>query len=244
MRVHVIQHVPFEGPAAIAEWADERGVRLTNTKVFTGEPFPRSGDAELLVVMGGPMSANDVDDLPWLAEEKATIGEFIRAGKRVLGICLGAQLIADVLGQKVYRASEKEIGWFPVSLAPNARTSPLFADFPDRFVPLHWHGETFDLPPHADLIASSAAVPNQAFVVDGRVVGLQFHLEATPSSIDELIECAASDITGGTWQQSADEISSSAAAHVGALRPLLFSLLDRLCVNEQSVSAPTDNLQK
>lgn len=230
MRVHVIQHVPFEGPAAIAEWANEREFRLTNTKVFTGEPFPMPSDAELLVIMGGPMSVNDVDDLPWLTEEKSTVDRFIRANKSVLGICLGAQLIANVLGERVYKAPEKEIGWFPVSVAPQGRASTLFAEFPDSFVPLHWHGETFDLPRHAELIASSVAVPNQAFVVNSRIVGLQFHLEATTESISELIECAASDITGGSWQQPPEVIAAAAPDRTSALRPLLFSLLDRLSV--------------
>lgn len=232
MRVHIIQHVPFEGPGAILEWSAERGYRQSYTRVFTGEPFPAPDEVDLLVVMGGPMSVNDVDDLPWLAEEKRTISEFVKAEKRVLGICLGAQLIADALGERVYRSPEKEIGWFPVTLTAEGKQSPLFKGFPETFVPLHWHGETFSLPSNAVLIASSAAVPNQAFTVGERVVGLQFHLEATATSLAELVECASSDITGGKWQQSADQIRQLGDSSAALTRGQLFMLLDQLTASQ------------
>ena len=231
MRVHVIQHVPFEGPGAILHWAAEHSYRVTNTKVFTGEPFPGTDEVDLLVIMGGPMSVNDDDDLPWLAEEKRVVGRFIREGKRVIGICLGAQLIANVLGQRVYQAAEKEIGWFPVSLTADAKATALFQDFPPNFVPFHWHGETFDLPPEALLIASSAAVRNQAFVVGEKIVGIQFHLESTAETIAELLEYAASDITGGAWQQSPAQVAADAVERLAASRRLLYLLLDRLAVS-------------
>ncbi len=133
------------------------------------------------------MNVYEEAEYPWLAAEKAFIAAAIGAGKPVLGICLGAQLIAAVLGGTVSKGPQPEIGWYPVELTPAGRELPLFAGFPDRFTALHWHGDTFSIPPGATHVASSAACANQAFAYDGgRVVGLQFHLEETRESLAQL----------------------------------------------------------
>ncbi|MFP4373124.1 MAG: type 1 glutamine amidotransferase [Spirochaetaceae bacterium] len=212
LRIHVFQHVPFEGPAFVGEWLSSRGHSIATTRFFnqeTAAPLPRVDDYDWLVVMGGPMSANDTDRLPWLRAERECIRDAISAGRTVLGICLGAQLIAAALGAGVYPNYYREIGWFPVSIEHH---SPLFSQFPASIPALHWHAETFSLPPGAELLARSDGCVNQAFSVGDRVLGLQFHLEATRASAEELVEAAAGDLSGdGPYVASREEILDEAA---------------------------------
>ena len=134
-----------------------------------------------MVIMGGPMSAND--DLPFIQREVALIAEAVKSEIPLLGVCLGAQLIAKALGSKVYRNTVREIGWAPVTFTEAARRDPLFAGLSAPETVFHWHGDTFDLPRNAELLASSAACRNQAFRAANRVYGLQFHLEVKPVMI-------------------------------------------------------------
>ncbi len=244
MRVHYLQHVAFEGPAAIGGWVKTRGHSLTGTELFR-EPstantsvapehpqsFPALDDIDVLVVLGGPMGVYDYADHPWLQSEKAFILAAIIGGKALLGICLGAQLIADVLGGPVTRNTHPEIGWHPVELTPAGRTDPLFAGFPADFTALHWHGDTFAIPPGATHAAGSAACTNQAFSLDGgRVVGLQFHLEETSASLAVLVEHASAQLdAAGTepWVASQEELLTADAPY-DTCRALLFKLLDRM----------------
>ena len=226
MRLHVLQHVSFEGPAAIAAWARARGYELGGTPLFEGAALPRLGSFDALVVMGGPMSANDTAKLPWLAPEKRLIADAIAARTPVLGVCLGAQLIADAAGGRVYPNPVPEIGWFPVRLTPAAAHHPLFRDLPAEFVPLHWHGETFDLPTGAVRLAESARCANQAFAIGSSVLGLQFHLEATAQSVAELVaHCRHELVAAPSVQREAEIVAGAASAP--RLHALLFPLLDR-----------------
>ncbi len=227
MRIQVIQHVAFEGPGMIAEWARERGHSVAVTEQFKSAKLPGIADFDFLVIMGGPMSANDDAAIPWLAAEKQLIADALQRQKAILGVCLGAQLVAAVLGARVYRNREKEIGWFPVRLTPEAAGSKLFSALPATMTVLHWHGETFDLPPGAVLLAESDVCRNQAFEFDGRVLGLQFHLEVLPEGLEKLIEDSASDLEPGLAVQSAEEMRASAQLSQ-TLRPVLYALLDRL----------------
>jgi GMP synthase-like glutamine amidotransferase len=227
MRIHIIQHVAFEGPGAITEWAQERGHSVAVTEQFNGGRLPTVDGFDFLVVMGGPMSANDDAQLAWLAGEKQLIAEAVRRQKAILGVCLGAQLVARVLGARVYRNREKEIGWFPVRLVPEAAGSRLFAGLPGEMTVLHWHGETFDLPKGAVNLAESRLCGNQAFELEGRVLGLQFHLEVLPEGLEELIENSAADLEPGPAVQTADEMRVS--VHLSqTLRTVLYAILDRL----------------
>lgn len=203
MRLHVIQHVEFEGPAGIADWARERGHDLAVTRPDAGQPLPGPDGYDWLVVMGGPMSAND--PLPWLAAEKRLIEGALESGKLVLGVCLGAQLLASALGAPVYRAVEKEIGWLPVRRSPGAGGSAFFEGLPERFTAYHWHGEMFDLPAGAVRLAETETCPNQAFEYGGRALGLQFHLEATEASVRGMTAHCGADIGGGAFEQPAGE---------------------------------------
>ena len=228
MRLHVIQHVPFEGPALIAQWAAERGHELTSSLALT-EEYPSIDELDFVVVMGGPMDADDEVASPWLHAEKHFLVEAIAAGKLVLGVCLGAQIVAEVLGGTVKRNPEREIGWFSVELTPSGRAEPLFAELPDTMVVGQWHGDTFDLPAALEPLMSSEACRNQAFVFDGRVVGLQFHLEWTQESLDLLIdECAGELGLRDRWVMSAQEIMDEAPERIEAGRITLFSVLDAM----------------
>lgn len=207
MKMHVLQHVPFEGPAKIADWASEQGASCARVRVDLGEPLPRPESIDWLVVMGGPMNVYEEDDHPWLAAEKKTIAGAIEAGKTVLGICLGAQLIADVLGGQVRRNPQKEIGWHPVRLTADARQSAVFSGLPGEFMAFHWHGDTFRLPPGAVRTAESEGCAIQAFEANGgRVVGLQFHVESSQQSIRLLVENCGAELVRDRYVQSAEEI--------------------------------------
>jgi GMP synthase-like glutamine amidotransferase len=185
MRAHYLQHVPFEGLGSIGPWLESAKYQITVTKLYESTSLPSPKQLDLLIIMGGPMSINDEDRFPWLRLEKQFIRDTIESGKPVLGICLGAQLIASALGESVYPNRRKEIGWFPVEGIPHKKETGFC--FPSSTEVFHWHGETFDLPEGAVLLARSEACENQAFQVGKNVIGLQFHLETTPESLRVLV---------------------------------------------------------
>jgi len=226
VKIHYLQHVSFEGPAAIAEWAAARGHEITGTSIFDGEALPHSGTFDALVVMGGPMSANDDARFPWMAREKRLIAESMARHTPVLGICLGAQLIASAAGAAVFASPNREIGWFPVRLTRAGAAHPLLRDLPTAFVPFHWHGETFDLPRNAVLLAESPACANQTFSIGSGVLGLQFHLEATAASIAELVDHCRQELVAGPYVQGEREIMDGAAS-AAQLHAILYRILDR-----------------
>lgn len=224
MRAHYLQHVPFEGPGCIAPWLESNGYRLTHTRFFEGMALPNPEDIDLLVVMGGPMSVNEEDKFPWLVLEKHFVRAVIAAEKPVLGICLGAQLIANAMGAKVYPNREKEIGWFPVQ-GVHAAAGDRFR-FPLTQTVFHWHGETFDLPPDAIRLATSEACANQAFQLGKRVLGLQFHLETTPALVMDLVAHCGDELVPSKFVQTAEALLSSASpARYTAMNGLMGRIL-------------------
>jgi GMP synthase-like glutamine amidotransferase len=228
MRIHCLQHVPFEGPAGIADWAVRRGHSLTSTPLFAGGTLPDRSDFDWLVVMGGPMGVHDEGAYPWLSREKGLLREAIEAGKTLVGICLGAQLIADVLGARVFRNEHKEIGWLPVELTGEGRASEIFGFLPARLPVFHWHGDTFDLPDGARHLAGSEACRNQAFLYRERVLGLQFHLESTPRSVSDIVANCADEIVPGPYVQSAERMLAATDEDFRRIHQALFGILDRL----------------
>ncbi len=223
MRVHWLQHVPFEGLGSIAAWLDARGADVAVSRLFADPRLPGAADFDWLIIMGGPMSVNDGHLYPWLDPEKRLIAEALESGRTVVGVCLGAQLIASAMGARVHRSTLPEIGWFPVS-----RTQPAEAPWlPATCDAFHWHGETFDLPAGAVRIARSEACENQGFVVGPRVVGLQFHLEATPGSAAALVEAGRKELAPGRFVQSEKEILAP-PERFRRINGIMESLLDSL----------------
>jgi GMP synthase-like glutamine amidotransferase len=226
MRIHYLQHVPFEDLANIESWARSRGHALTRTLLFQDESLPKMEDFDWLIIMGGPMNIYEHDKYPWLVKEMEFIKQAIAGDKIVLGICLGAQLMADVLGGKVRKNEVREIGWFPVTLTAEGRASRIFGILPERFVAIHWHGDTFAIPPKATRTAESEACKNQAFEL-GKAIGLQFHLESSMDSIDHLIQNCADELTDGRYVQRPKEL----LAHLDRfpeIRGLMEAFLDNM----------------
>ncbi len=226
-----LQHVPFEGPGAIAAWSHQRGHRLFPVRLFAHEPLPAVPEVGVLVVMGGPMGVDDESDYPWLGAEKRLIADCIQAGKQVIGVCLGAQLIAQVLGARVYRQHHAEIGWFRVQLTGEARALPLTAELPGEILAFHWHHDTFDLPTGAIHLARSAACEHQGFLYDGRILGLQCHLEITPQGLQDLVSQDANSLQPGPFVQTAEQIMAAQPAEFTQIHAVLFRLLDLLSIS-------------
>lgn len=230
MRLQCIQHVPFEDAANIAVWAADRGHTLAYTRMYRGEPLPERSEFDWLVVMGGPMGVHDTDEFPWLRQERDFLVRAIDRDHVVLGVCLGAQLIAHAMGTAVGPNGEKEIGWFPVRLTEAAAGSPAFAALPEEFVAFHWHGDTFGVPSGALHTAASKACTNQAFACGGRVYGLQFHLEYSFRSIQMMVDNCFEDLVPSPHVQTAAEMLYG-HEHVDSLRDLLFTFLDAVADN-------------
>lgn len=236
MHFHLLQHVDFEGPAAIQDWINRQGYTLTITRFFLDEPLPALADFDILIVMGGPMGVDDHQQFPWLNNERVFIQQAIASGKAVLGICLGAQLIARAAGAQVTKNRDTEIGWYPVTT--QQQLPALLADvFPAEFLAFHWHGDTFAIPPGAIPVASSEACSNQAFVLNERVIGLQFHIETTPESAALLVQNCSDELDGSRYVQSAEMI----LADTKKFR-LINQLLDRLLENMVKLALPGSKL--
>lgn len=209
MKIHYLQHVFFEGLGSIETVLMEGGHSVSVTRMFANDPFPKVTKIDWLIVMGGPMGVHDEKKYPWLKTEKQFIRDVIQSGKVVLGICLGAQLIAVVMGAKVYKNKYREIGWFDINLNPNLNHTILKDIFPKQIEVFHWHGDTFDIPKGAVLIASSEATANQGFIFDNRVLAMQFHLETTPKSAKALIDNCHNELDGSKYVQKESEILSN-----------------------------------
>ncbi len=233
LKIYYLQHVPFEDAANIAVWAERAGHSLERIRLHTREQFPDPDELDWLIVMGGLMNIYEYDNYPWLLRERQFIHEVIRKNKAVLGICLGAQLIADVLGAKVRRNRHSEIGWHEVELTPRGEKSEYFDDFPARFTPFHWHGDTFAIPTGTKKLCKSQATPNQAFQFGKKVLALQFHLEYSKKSIQKMIKNCSFELTDGPYIQKPEQLIEPEKIETNTR--LLFSLLD---VMESKIRQP------
>jgi len=227
LRIHYFQHVHFEGPGSIEEWCNMHGHLLSATKFYEEFELPGLTDIDWLIIMGGPMSVNDEEKFGWLSAEKQFIQKAVQAGKTILGICLGAQLLAEVLGAKVYPNAYKEIGWFPIELTSTATQNGLFSKSDVKPTVFHWHGDTFDLPENAIRLAYSDACRNQAFLYKEKIVALQFHLEMTEHSLKKMLENGKQELTNAKYIQSEDEILANQSLMENN-KKMLFKILDRL----------------
>lgn len=232
LRLHGLRHVRFETEGEIAVWARERGHSLTHTDLWNNGPLPELSSFDWLIVMGGPMGVYDEAEHPWLAGEKRLLKAAADAGKRILGVCLGAQLLSAVLGGVVTKGQYREIGWHQAAAGPDAAKSRVFANLPQSYEAFHWHGDTFSIPPGALWTARSVACAHQAFsALDDRVVGLQFHLETNAASMSELSENCADELNVDPAAQPYVQpvsVMLERPERLAALRGLLDTILDNM----------------
>lgn len=211
-RILVLQHAACETPGTIADALP--GFTLETIRTDLGQPVPQELAAAGLIVMGGPQSVYEQDKFPYLRDELRLIERALRDAKPILGICLGSQLLAAALGARVYPGKQKEIGWFDVTL----RDDPIWTGIPRKFTALHWHGDIFDLPAGATLLASSALTPHQAYRHGSNAFGFLFHMEMTAPQIAEMTAVFADEVR----QAGADPraILAGSAKHLPALRAI------------------------
>ena len=224
MHAVILQHHPIEGPGSLAPWLAVHAASTQIVHLYAGEDCPNPETVDLLLILGGPMSVNDEGEFSWLRAEKAFIRQVIDRHRPVLGICLGSQLIASVLGAKVRANPEKEIGWLPIEGIANAG-API--SLPTTTV-FHWHGETFDLPVGAILLARSQACAHQAFLYREKVLALQFHLETTPELVRDFVATGQDELVSAPYIQSPQAILEAPAAHYRGSNELLEKLLNSL----------------
>ncbi len=219
--VLVLQHAEVEGPGLLAAPMEEAGLSLRSVRTFLGEAVPRAADGIAgIVVMGGPMGVYEAARHPHLDDEVALVREALRRGLPVLGICLGSQILAAAAGARVHPGPVKEIGWYPVHMTAAGRGDPVLRELPDPSVVFHWHGDTFDLPRGAVLLASSEAYPNQAFLIGDAAYGLQFHLEVTPEMVDRFVAAGEEELAAVRGAGGAARLGAEARHHAPALEPV------------------------
>jgi len=227
LSIHALTHVSFEGLGCIEQWIHNNNHLLTHTHLYEDHHFPEVTEIDWLIIMGGPMGVYDDVEYPWLAEEKIFIRQAIDAGKTIIGICLGAQLIAEALGARVYPNDQKEIGWFDVKLSETAQKHPLFENFEKQFHVFHWHGDTFDIPFGGETWISSDRCANQAFLIHEKVLGLQFHLEVTEQSLNAMVDHGNEELVVNNSIQSSETILGE-TNYIDDNNRKMFQLLDYL----------------
>lgn len=227
LRIHFFEHVSYEKPEAFAEWANEKGFRISRTRFYLDEPAPPLSGIDWLIIMGGPMGVHDDLQYDWLMEEKSYIKDAVAAGKTIVGVCLGAQLLADALGAKVYKNPYSEIGWQPVFLTDEGANHWLFNDFEHSFTVFHWHNDTYELPANAVHLLSTKTCPNQGFIYENRILGLQFHMEMGETAVREILDNNRHEMPDGPYVQQENEILNG-MVNIAANVQKMKLILDRL----------------
>jgi GMP synthase-like glutamine amidotransferase len=236
MKIAALFHVSFEKLGLIEDWILTKGYSLTEYHLYNDPRLPLIHEFDMLIIMGGPMSVNDEKRFPWLASEKDLIKRCRESEKPVLGICLGAQLITSALGNRVFPGKHTEIGWFPVDFNQDEEVVKLFPDLLAKATVFHWHGDTFDLPWGAVLLGSSAITPVQAYIADGKLLALQFHLEIKPENISLMINHAGEELVSSPYIQDASALSAG-LINLSENKVLLEIFLDYLENQVKSASA-------
>ena len=207
MKIVCIQHVDFETPGVIEEWAKTNGHHFQVIKPYNGDHLAKVEEFDFIISMGGPQSPRDANHLSYIQDEIRLLREAVSTNKYVLGFCLGAQLIGEALGSKTLKSPEKEVGVFPITLTKEGREDPLFHGFPTSFSVIHWHNDMPGRTKEAILLASSEGCPIQGYRYKPRVYGLQFHMEITKKGMEDLILHASNDLTPSRFTQSQQELS-------------------------------------
>jgi len=228
LNVHYLQHASFEGINCLSPWFKQQGHKITGTHLYRGDTLPSIDAFDWLVILGGPMSVHCTDKHPWLVAEKQLIKQAIDNKKIVLGICLGGQLIANVLGATVKKNTHKEIGWHPITRHDAIENSAFKGIFPPQMPMFHWHGDTFDIPAGAIPIASSTACTNQGYVIGDRIVGLQCHPETTPEFINYLAEAGQDELAESSpYIQATEKLFADEQTYKN-INSVMIRILERL----------------
>jgi len=242
MKLHYVRHVHYEGLGRIESWARETGLEVSSTQIYLGESLPEPDEFDFLVVLGGPMGAYDETEFPWLKEEKAWLSRCCEQRKKILGICLGAQLLSEVLGGEVSRGGKKEIGWQNIEKSPSSVAKSYLASLPSSLDVFQWHGDTFTIPEDCDLLFEGDVFKHQGFSrgdVDGDyLLGLQFHFEFGYSDAERLYR--ETPMEGELWEleskagsvQSREEALSELEKFQTSAK-YLTSLLDGFFLNKE-----------
>lgn len=233
MKISCIKHVPFEGPEAIATWGENKGHTIEIFNSFEGQ-LPDISGTDLLVIMGGPMGVRDTENLPWLANEDRLIREYLEIGKKAIGICLGAQLLASALGATVEKNTQKEIGWFPVQIPEEAKSNPILTGLEGNLPVFHWHGDHFTAPAGSTILFTNRVTPVQGFLHRNQVLALQFHLESTEKSVELLIENARNELDDSPYVSSERDMKADTSAFAEDAHQMLSGILDRFVALENS----------
>ena len=227
MKITAIQHTSSEVPGSLIEWAKSRRVDLNIHHIYLNESLPDLNSMDALIVLGGPMNIDQEQTYPWLVDEKKMIRDFLKTDKPYLGICLGGQLLAQVLGGEVRRNQYREIGWHSVHQKQN---HPLFQDWPESFEVFQWHEDFFTLPPNCRSLMGNSVSEHQAYILGDRVVGLQFHPEATHEWIFDGYQNSIEkyDLSKEPFIHSLSQTSELTPQNLQLMKPMFFNFLDRL----------------
>ncbi|HFT0375383.1 TPA: type 1 glutamine amidotransferase [Enterobacter mori] len=232
MHIHFIIHEHFEAPGAYEIWGKSRGCSLSYTRVYQYEPLPEELEStDMLIIMGGPQSpATTLKECPWFdaQAEMRLIGRAIEAGKTVIGVCLGSQLIGEALGAAFSHSPEKEIGKFPVRLTDAGKTNPLFENFGGGLDVGHWHNDMPGLTPQAKVLAYSEGCPRQIVQYGERVYGFQCHMELTSEVVELLIEHSQNDLRRAGEFRFVETAEKLRSHDYREMNQVLFSFLDKL----------------
>ena len=225
MKLHYIIHAPFEKIGVIQDWAKGAGITLTGSHTYAGDTLPSADAFDALVVMGGPQSPLEPEKYPYLKNEITLIQQAIQFNKKILGFCLGAQLIAEAYGASTLRSPEKEVGVFPIKLTPAGQADPLFDGFPLEFDVIHWHNDMPGIPDGAELLAYSEGCPHQALRFAPGIYGFQFHMEITSELAKGMVENCPEDLAPSKYTQTSTAFMAENFAKINRQMTLI---LDRL----------------
>ncbi|WP_341644189.1 type 1 glutamine amidotransferase [Thauera sp. SDU_THAU2] len=232
MKIHFVVHESFEAPGAYEIWVKARGHQASYSRVHEHEPLPQSiDDIDLLVVMGGPQSPSTTrEECPHFDSkaEQALIARCAAAGKAVIGVCLGAQLMGEALGARCEHSPEKEIGKFPITLTAKGKANDKFAHFGDTLEVGHWHSDMPGLTERATIIAYSEGCPRQIIEYGDLVYGFQCHMEFTPEVIELLIAASEPELATLTAHRFVQQPEALRANDYGDMNQKLFGFLDEL----------------
>ena len=224
----IFKHVPFEGPGTFREELDKRGLRYREVNLYKGEAPQNLDGCGGLIIMGGPMNVYEEDEYPFLKDEDRLIKEALSKEIPMLGICLGAQLMAKAAGAKVTKGKKKEIGWYPLHITDEAMKDTVFCSLPKEVEVFQWHGDTFDLPKGAVRLASSDLFPNQAFRMGDNAYAFQFHIEVTSDIIKSWIDINEEELEGVKDYIDSEKILPETKVKIDNLGRLATNVYDQL----------------